>query len=332
MIWRYPKYMEKFRCSAGDCTDSCCIGWEICIDPATEELYRRVEGKFGEILRKNISGGAFVLGKDQRCPFLNERGLCDIYIELGEESLCQICTDHPRFFEWFGGLKEGGVGLCCEEAARLILSCEPELSEETVPDEDCEGCDEELLALLLDARQEILSRLSKCSLFPALTSAAAYGERLQENLDRGELVLPKWEELPAAEVQEASWVEFFAEMEPFDPAWPGYLRRCGALRDVPEELSAELEDRLRRIGAYLIFRYFLKGVFDGEILSRVKLAAVSVRFLGWLWRCRIAERGGCGFEDQVEICKAWSKEIEYSEENLERLLDAAYDEPLFRNI
>ena len=329
MIWRYPEYCERFRCSAGECSDSCCIGWEICIDPETARRYSSVEGRFGEKLRENISEGAFVLGEGERCPFLNERNLCDIYIQLGEEALCQICTDHPRYFKWFGGVKEGGVGLCCEEAAKLILSSPPVLAERIVPDEEAPDCDEELLRLLTDARRELTSRLWEGSLFSALTSAVADAERLQEILDFGELRLPDWEELPAASCNEAEWTEFFAEMEPFDTQWPDFLRRCVELKNVPEELSPEQEEQLRRIGAYFLFRYFLGGVFDGEIYSRVKLAAVSVRFIGWLWRCRLAETGSCTFEDCVQISKAYSKEIEYSEENLERLLDAAYDRPIF---
>ena len=35
--------------------------------------------------------------------------------------MAQICTDHPRYYEWFAGGREDGVGLCCEAAAELIL-------------------------------------------------------------------------------------------------------------------------------------------------------------------------------------------------------------------
>ena len=329
MIYRSPSYCGDFRCSADKCSDSCCIGWEIDVDPETARFYEGVGGELGERLRKNISGGSFVLGEGERCPFLNERNLCDIYIGLGEEHLCRICTDHPRYFEWFGGLKEGGVGLCCEEAARLILSREPVLTEKQIPDEDCEPCDEELLEFLISARQELLSGLSQGVLFPALASAVEQAERLQELLDRGELRLPQRKSVPVQECDEARWVEFFAGLEPFDPKWPDFLRRCRELENVPAEVSPEQEKMLRRLGSYFIFRYFLKGVFDGEVYSRVKLAAVSVRFIGWLWRCRAAEKGECSFEDCAELCKAYSKEVEYCEENLERLLDAAYDEPAF---
>ena len=32
MIVRVPDYFSEFSCIAGDCKDSCCLGWEIDID------------------------------------------------------------------------------------------------------------------------------------------------------------------------------------------------------------------------------------------------------------------------------------------------------------
>ena len=32
---RRPSYYRQFRCIGSDCTDNCCIGWEIDIDPET---------------------------------------------------------------------------------------------------------------------------------------------------------------------------------------------------------------------------------------------------------------------------------------------------------
>ncbi|WP_037293621.1 flagellin lysine-N-methylase, partial [Ruminococcus flavefaciens] len=92
MIYRTPTYCRDFRCIAGECKDSCCKGWEIDIDAETAEYYSRVDGEFGERLRSSIKNGSFVLTEDERCPFLNREGLCDIYTELGEENLCRICS------------------------------------------------------------------------------------------------------------------------------------------------------------------------------------------------------------------------------------------------
>ena len=96
-----PFYYKDFKCIANKCRHSCCIGWEIDIDDETFDFYKSVKGDFGKKLKsyiKSESGiNSFILDKNERCPFLNKDNLCDIYIELGENNLCQICSDHPRF-------------------------------------------------------------------------------------------------------------------------------------------------------------------------------------------------------------------------------------------
>lgn len=53
---------------------------------------------------------------------MNGKNLCDLILYGGEGMLCQICTDHPRYRSFLSERTEIGVGLCCEEAARLILT------------------------------------------------------------------------------------------------------------------------------------------------------------------------------------------------------------------
>ena len=103
----YPDYYLAFRCSASGCEDNCCIGWEIDIDERAYADYMARGGVFGQRLRGSIAQGEaphFLL-QEERCPFLNEQNLCDIILNLGESALCEICTQHPRFHEWFGDIK-----------------------------------------------------------------------------------------------------------------------------------------------------------------------------------------------------------------------------------
>ncbi len=119
-----PKYYKSFKCIADKCTHSCCIGWEIDIDDGTYEKYRRLSGGYGETVKDSISTDGtphFKLSKDDRCPHLNECGLCEIILNIGEDHLCDICREHPRFYN-FTSVAEVGVGASCIEAARLILS------------------------------------------------------------------------------------------------------------------------------------------------------------------------------------------------------------------
>ena len=144
---RVPNYFNEFKCIASECEDTCCAGWEIVIDDETHKRYENVEGEFGEILRSKIvkSDGEniFLLNKGN-CSFLNEKKMCEIYINLGEDYLCYTCQQFPRYTEEFLDLKEVGLSLSCPEAARIILrkaenttfnlseedNCENEMQEE----------------------------------------------------------------------------------------------------------------------------------------------------------------------------------------------------------
>jgi|GEM_PF-111371 len=144
---RVPNYFNEFKCIASECEDTCCAGWEIVIDDETHKRYENVEGEFGEILRSKIvkSDGEniFLLNKGN-CSFLNEKKMCEIYINLGEDHLCYTCQQFPRYTEEFLDLKEVGLSLSCPEAARIILrkaenttfnlseedNCENEMQEE----------------------------------------------------------------------------------------------------------------------------------------------------------------------------------------------------------
>ena len=163
-FFRRPAYYDSFQCIASACTDNCCIRWEIDIDEASLEFYRRQAGTFGERLQKNIAMDPphFILDESERCPFLNQKNLCDIILNLGEKSICQICTDHPRFYDWYENGMEAGIGLCCEEAAKKILTEDATLMEDWKEDE-CEGASEILAAIDVeaeaDATTEVLAEM-----------------------------------------------------------------------------------------------------------------------------------------------------------------------------
>lgn len=120
-----PDYYPAFQCIASNCGHTCCAGWEIDIDPESLSRYDRLTGAFGERVRRSISREdtpSFILTEDGRCPLLNGDNLCELILNEGEGALCQICRDHPRFRNYFSCRVEMGLGLVCEEAARLILS------------------------------------------------------------------------------------------------------------------------------------------------------------------------------------------------------------------
>lgn len=125
MKYHIPYHYKSFVCLGGECPDTCCGGWRIPIDDESFRRYRKVTGSFGERLRRGMDPltRSFRL-KGRYCSFLNEKGLCDIFRELGKDGLCKACRDYPRHREDYGKLQEFMLSMSCPEAARLILEDE----------------------------------------------------------------------------------------------------------------------------------------------------------------------------------------------------------------
>ncbi len=305
----YPDYYSRFSCIASRCTHNCCIGWEIDIDPDTFRQYRAEPGPMGQQLARSISAGEaphFLLGEGERCPFLNQENLCDLILYKGEGFLCQICTDHPRFRTFLPNRTEVGLGLCCEEAARLILSQkEPvtlcgETAGETDPDAQALlDLREQLFALAQDRSQPIKARedaiLARCrTALPALTSA--------------------------------QWAEVYLNLERLDPAWTTILED---LRDHGEETDlaafdlfmAGRETEYEQLLVYFLYRHVLTGYEDGDPGGKAAFAVLSTRLLRRLGALCWQRTGQFSLEDQAEYARLYSSEVEYSQENLDTLFD-----------
>lgn len=127
MIEIIPNYYSEFKCIADKCQHTCCKGWEIDIDSETYDKYANMSGELGDEIRANIdineeTASFRLVGDEERCPFLNSDNLCRLILACGENVLCNICKDHPRFRNFRSDRTEIGLGLACEEACRLILN------------------------------------------------------------------------------------------------------------------------------------------------------------------------------------------------------------------
>ena len=163
MLYTYPHYYKKFQCIASECEDTCCAGWEIMIDDRALEKYKRTKGPIGNRLKNSINWkeGSF-LQYHHRCAFLNDENLCDLYTEMGPDSLCRTCRMYPRHVEEFEGSREYSLCLSCMEAARIILGCEEKvrfLTKEDEKDENYDEFDFFLYTKLMDARDLIFKIL-----------------------------------------------------------------------------------------------------------------------------------------------------------------------------
>ena len=149
MILRVPEYYDEFSCIASRCKDSCCAGWEIDIDDESYEYYRSVEGTFGDRLRESMfvaedGGYRFKLKGPKRCAMLNDNNLCDLYTALGEEALCEVCTEYPRFSLVYGQVEQKALSLSGEGVGRILFGrTEPEQLIDIELPGDCEDDEED---------------------------------------------------------------------------------------------------------------------------------------------------------------------------------------------
>jgi len=189
---RVPGYFKEFKCIASECEDTCCAGWQIVIDNETYKKYEKIKGTFGERLRNEIvqqdGENTFVL-KGNNCSFLNEGKTCDIYAELGEDSLCYTCRQYPRYMEEFGNLREIGISLSCPEAARLILrdhkKAEFELSETEEEITSYNDINPMLFINLLQCRKIVFDILQNphINLEDRVSLALKFADEIQERID-----------------------------------------------------------------------------------------------------------------------------------------------------
>ncbi len=341
MRYECPEYVLHFKCSADRCSDNCCIGWEIGIDPQTSEKYKKMSGTLGDKIRKNLDTGGtyctFRLGDGRRCPMLDENNLCEIIKERGEDNICEICREHPRFYNVLEDKVEWGIGLSCEEAARLILECEqnaPVFSER----EDTESvlCDGELLAFLLFARDRIYELLESTSFGfnDRIKAILTYAEAVNDAVFDGnckcfppERPIKSAKKLSTGADFEANnacadMISALDSLEFLDAEFKERLRRVAHdVRTTPlPHPDKSSEARLTRLFKYFIHRYFITAVFDSDPLSKVKLAVILTLTVHAL------TKNSESADEWVMAAKALSKEAEYNEENLELIFEMTYTE------
>lgn len=297
----YPDYYKDFKCINSACRHNCCIGWEIDIDEDTAEKYKAVGGALGKRLKKNISYDGmphFILDKNERCPFLNTQNLCDIITELGEEHLCTICQKHPRFENELPCRTEIGIGMACEEAARIILSKRSPalLLGKNETDDEIIILRDKVITVLQNREETIPERISNmltlCGTFPVQKS------------------IPEW-------------ADIFLGCERLDEAWTDMLTLLQKERDFAafDAHMAKRQSEYEQLLVYFIYRHMANAPDMPEAAARATLAAVAYTVIHALGAALYEESGEFTLSDQVELCRMFSSEIEYSDENIYTLLD-----------
>ena len=286
-----PKYYKSFQCIADKCEHSCCIGWEIGVDGKTLGRYECLDGGYGEVVKRSISYDGephFKLCADDRCPHLNEQGLCQIILELGEGYLCDICREHPRFYN-YTDIAEVGLGMSCPEAARIILSSPDYTSMEEIGEVSADG-DVEFNGRIL--RSKIYEILGDHSL--------GYTERLAKIYGDYDICIG----------DDGEWRKKLLGLEYLDERHRDlFMNYSSACR------PSGVDQYLERFLSYLIYRHCTEAFGAEDFGLRLSFCLFCERLAASL----IVSEGASSLCEIAELVSMISEELEYSEDNTEAL-------------
>ena len=105
----------------------------------------------------------------------------------------------------------------------------------------------------------------------------------------------------------------FSELERLDINWDGFLVRLNSSKSLFERLSDEFTLHLKNILSYLIYRHFINVSIDYDLQTSLSFCILCCYIIGF-----ISET----IDEIPEIARMFSCEIEYSDENIEKIIEA----------
>lgn len=364
MYYRKPHYYDKFSCTADQCPDTCCAGWQIVIDENSLEKYSNVSGDFGIRLLNSIDWREGIFEQyEKRCSFLNAENLCDIYKELGADALCDTCRLYPRHIEEFENLREFSLSLSCPVAAKMILECqEPvrfleEEDEKEECEEDFEDFDFLLFDCLLEVREKLFSIVQNRTIpiEKRMYCVLKTAKNLQTALDEGELFERDF--MAEIELCLQEKAEDFSgnlykivqalrkdllRLEVLREEWKTNLKAADNLFQKGETWYLEKRDRYKaeirntigqeqwdiykeQLLMFFLYTYFCGAVYDDMIYSKGVLSVISVFWIEEItFWSWAADEGQIEEKNLLETAYRYAREIEHSDENL-NLLEEIFD-------
>lgn len=331
----YPLYTDKFRCIAGDCPDTCCAQWEIVIDEEFQKLYKAhpsaAARKACNAMYTDDDGDVCLKLNNGRCPMLNKDNLCELYIDMGKDSLCDVCRIYPRFNKDVNDTCFGGISLSCPEAARLILSVEScgrlsgkaEFADDA--DEFIWECYTQICEFIKDGCFFSCPGLA-CDIQDELDFSDTKAAREILKSYTPDCIIPSAEEvlkyadlISGLEFLTDDWKELTSELT---------LHLKNAISDNEYQkkrdaafITASRTKELINIEIYYLYKYIAEAIEYADIMTNVKTAFICSAVICELYAIEIIKNGSIDFDKKLRIAQLFSKEIEHNEDNMKKLQD-----------
>ncbi len=303
-------YYPEFKCVASECKHTCCAGWKMNIDSDTLTAYKKVNTPFSERLNSGIDykKSQFKADKKGRCAFLNDKNLCEIIINLGDESLCQVCRDHPRFRSFFDDRVEMGLGFSCEIATKIILSHESKIEAVLISDDN--GKEENTFI------QECVLKFRARALEIVQDRTLSANDRLDNLLSLCNAKL--------SQRDKKKILKTFLSLERLDKGWTARLK---AISKKP--FIMQTDDALSLYFEQFFTNSFYRYLSDAEDTISVRARAFAVVLAWWvinaIFECEKQNtlQDFTAFNLICDIVRQYSAEVEYSQKNLNKLFNFA---------
>ena len=316
-----PEYFLDFKCIADKCKDSCCVGWEIDVDDEAKAKYVSLDTELGREIVEKTQHGYFPLQKNGRCAFLDEKGLCRIISAVGDGYLCDICREHPRYYGISAKGIEGGLGLGCEEAARIILASGGNVKFKEVEHAPKYFSEDSYASFTDKVRDRIYEKIGKLGareLVVYLYELATVVDGLAFDVCAGNEVTEIPEicatQIGMDEIESnlSEFIRMLYECEALDDEWTQALDKIEGVR-LEEILKRERE--VNSLIFYFTHRYVRECTEDMSAGQRILFSLFSSLFI-------IALSSVINDEEKtVRAAVMFSKNIEYSTDNVDMILD-----------
>lgn len=301
-------YLKKFKCIADKCQNSCCKGWVVGIDKKSIKSYKKLQKKDVRFCNYiDYKNKSFILDENKRCPFLNKNGLCDLITDYGENSLCQVCSDHPRFRSFIGDRVETGLGLSCEQAVNVVLQF-----------------DDKICPISIDGKKSVLSGFNR-ELFEVRNeiikilydSSTGFLEKVKK--------VAKYIGTDLKYLDGKRFLSDLLNLEYVDKKWQTFLEEFYSREDVFYKLSKDFEWYLTQFIVNLIYRHLSMARDKTDIKIRTSFCLLTTNIV-----VEISGSLSYNKEELFSLVRLISQEVEYSDKNIEKLYCAIEEKvPLY---
>lgn len=290
-----PKYYENFKCIADKCTHSCCVGWEIDIDDTTLSKYEKSKHYYAKKVLESIEDSDtphFKLSCEDRCLHLNSKGLCEIIINMGEDYLCDICREHPRFYNFTNYGKEVGIGMSCPEACRIILNSD-----------DYNEFDVIARGIGNTCRIDYDALVDREKIYSILKSNGSFNDKLN--------TICKEYQIDLNAITEKTYLDCIDSLEYLNNQHISLFFEFS----LDAKASQDNEKYLERFLAYLVYRHTTEAMDLDDFKISLSFCLFCVILLASMTQNN---------KDIYECARIISEEIEYNTDNIEKIKELFY--------